>query len=44
MEEKSVKEYQTPCVETLEMILEGSVLVGSGGTAGGDAGGESGWE
>lgn len=44
MEEKSVMEYQTPCVEAVEMSLEGSILVESGGTAGGDAGGESGWD
>ena len=44
MEEKSVKEYQTPRVEILEMIFEGSVRVESGGIAGGDAGGESGWD
>ena len=34
-------------METVELMLEGSILVDSlldGGTAGGDAGGEDGWD
>ena len=39
-------DYITPCVESVELILEGSILVNSpGGEAGGDAGGVGGgWD
>ena len=38
-------DYISPSVETVELLLEGSILVNSpGGTAGGDAGGEDGWD
>ena len=37
-------EYASPSAETIEITLEGSILIGSGGTAGGDAGGEDGWD
>ena len=36
--------YETPSLRIVEMSLEGSILIGSGGTAGGDAGGENGWD
>ena len=39
------KDYVSPSVEAVELIIEGSILVNSpGGTAGGDAGGEDGWD
>ena len=39
------KDYVSPSVEAVELILEGNILVNSpGGTAGGDAGGEDGWD
>ena len=39
------KDYVSPSVETVEIILAGSILVNSpGGTASGDAGGEEGWD
>ena len=39
-------DYVSPFVETVELVLEGSILVNSpGGEAGGDAGGVGGgWE
>lgn len=37
-------EYICPSMATIEIVLEGSILIGSGGTAGGDAGGEDGWD
>lgn len=37
-------EYVSPSMKTVEFELEGSILIGSGGTAGGDAGGEDGWD
>lgn len=37
-------EYSTPVMQEVEIILEGSILIYSGGTAGGDAGGEDGWD
>lgn len=37
-------EYVSPSLEAIEIMLEGSILIGSGGTAGGDAGGEDGWD
>lgn len=37
-------EYDSPAMEILEIMLEGSILIDSGGTAGGDAGGEDGWD
>ena len=39
-------EYVSPSMKTVELMLEGSILVDSpgGGTAGGDAGGEDGWD
>ena len=37
-------QYVSPSIEALEIILEGSILTGSGGNAGGDAGGEDGWD
>ena len=37
-------EYVIPSMKTVEFELEGSILIGSGGTAGGDAGGEDGWD
>lgn len=46
--EKKIKntDYTSPSMETIELMLEGSILVDSqgGGTAGGDAGGEDGWD
>lgn len=46
--EKKIKntDYTSPSMETVELMLEGSILVDSqgGGTAGGDAGGEGGWD
>ena len=46
--EKKIKntDYTSPSMETVELMLEGSILVDSpgGGTAGGDAGGEDGWD
>lgn len=36
--------YETPSLKSVELSLEGSILVESGGTAGGDAGGEDGWD
>ena len=46
--EKKIKntDYTSPSMETVELILEGSILADSqgGGTAGGDAGGEDGWD
>lgn len=45
--EKNIKnaDYVSPSIETVELVLEGSILQNSpGGTAGGDAGGEDGWE
>jgi hypothetical protein len=35
-------QYESPSIETVELVLEGSILEGSG-DAGGDAGGEDGW-
>ena len=44
MEKTAVKiEYIGPSIEAIEIMLEGSILIGSG-TAGGDAGGEDGWD
>lgn len=39
-------DYTSPSMETVALMLEGSILVDSqgGGTAGGDAGGEDGWD
>ena len=37
-------EYVSPSMKTVEFELEGSILIGSGGTSGGDAGGEDGWD
>ena len=37
-------EYVSPSIKAIEIMLEGSILIGSGGTAGGDAGGEDGWD
>jgi hypothetical protein len=38
-------QYVSPSIEAVEIMLEGSILIGSdGGTAGGDAGGEDGWD
>lgn len=37
-------EYVRPSIKAIEIMLEGSILIGSGGTAGGDAGGEDGWD
>lgn len=42
--EKNNKEYIAPSIQTIEIALEGSIMIGSGGTAGGDAGGEDGWD
>ena len=46
--EKKIKntDYTSPSMETVELMLEGSILVNSqGGEAGGDAGGVGGgWE
>lgn len=46
--EKKIKntDYTSPSMETVELMLEGSILVDSqgGGTAGGNAGGEDGWD
>lgn len=46
--DKKIKntDYTSPSMETVELMLEGSILVDSqgGGTAGGDAGGEDGWD
>lgn len=44
--EKKIKnsEYTSPAMYIAEIMLEGSILIGSGGTAGGDAGGEGGWD
>ena len=39
---KDKVEYVSP--STVELELEGSILISSGGTAGGDAGGEDGWD
>ena len=36
--------YETPSLSIVEISLEGSIVIGSGGTAGGDAGGEDGWD
>ncbi len=47
MEKKINYDYTSPSIETVELMLEGSILVnspGEGGTAGGDAGGENGWD
>lgn len=37
-------EYVSPSMKTVELAIEGSIMIGSGGTAGGDAGGEDGWD
>lgn len=37
-------EYVSPSIKAIEIMFEGSILIGSGGTAGGDAGGEDGWD
>ena len=37
-------EYVSPSIMAIEIMLEGSILIGSGGTAGGNAGGEDGWD
>ena len=38
-------DYVSPFVETVELVLEGSILVNSpGGTACGESGGEDGWD
>ena len=46
--EKKIRntDYVSPAVETVELVLEGSILVNSpGGTAGGNAGGVGGgWD
>ena len=36
--------YEPPSLKCVELSLEGSILIESGGTAGGDAGGEDGWD
>ena len=42
--ENNNTEYVSPSMKTVELELEGSILIGSGGTACGDAGGEDGWD
>lgn len=37
-------EYVSPSIKSIELAIEGSIMIGSGGTAGGDAGGEDGWD
>ena len=34
--------YESPSLRIVEISLEGTILIGSGGTAGGDAGGDAG--
>lgn len=42
--ENNNTEYVSPSMKIVELELEGSILIGSGGTAGGNAGGEDGWD